>query len=188
MRTATFWLTSLSSATSTRATAAGRPSCEAVPGHEGPAARPFPEEDLDQAVVEVGLVHGLREVAGDPGAHRLLRVPGLPERGEEHDLDVGHRRIVTDDPGQGEPVHARHLHVEDGELVRLAAARGRAEGQERLGPVLHPGHAKPPMGELLAEDGAVRGVVVHDEHAAAREPGGLGRAGRPFPPDGRGAR
>ena len=159
-----------------------------MPGHERTALAPGTAEDqVHQAVVEVGLVHRLREVARDARHLGLAPLTGVAEGGEEHQLHGGDLRIGLDGPGQGEPVHPRHLHVEHGQLPGRARLRGQPQGAESGLAVLGTSRAQTPVGELLPQDGPVRLVVVHDEHAVAGQgdPRHLGhgpRARRPFEP------
>ena len=135
-------------------------------------------QDLGQAVVQVGLVHRLGEVAGDAGAGRLRAVALLAEGREQDELHRGQGRVGLDGAGEGETIHVRHLEVEHGQVEGGAAGGRRAQGGKGAGPVLHRGDAQPPVGELLAKDLAIGGVVVHHEDAPAGQPGGRYRCRR----------
>ena len=87
MRTATLWLTSLSSATRTRASGRGRVLADAVAGDQGRAGPPGRPKITSQAVVQVGLVHRLHEVGGDPAARASRPVARVAEGREEDELD-----------------------------------------------------------------------------------------------------
>ena len=89
--------------------------------------------------------------------------------------------------GQRQPVHLRHLHVEDGDIEKLALAhpvqRLAAARRWRSGRICQ-------AFDLAGEDAPVGGVVVHDEHTLALEQGlhfvqvGAGRARPPVRLDG----
>ena len=70
-----------------------------------------------------------------------------------------------------EPVHVRHLEVEQDEAKGLAAlARQRQRAQRRLAAV-DDGGAHPPRGQDLVQDAPVRRVVVDDQHGHAAQVG-----------------
>src|ERR1051325_6089374 len=86
-----------------------------------PAAMPSPRE-LPDAAQELGLVElALDDVA--LGAHLLPAAPivGGGARGDQDGGHVAQRRIAAGPFDEGEPVHARHLDVDEEQRVALAA-------------------------------------------------------------------
>jgi hypothetical protein len=67
-------------------------------------------------------------------------------------------------PEHLQPGHARHEEVQDHEIVM--GARGLLDGLAALRRLLD---RVPPVGDPVAERAAERGVVIHDQHARARQ-------------------
>ena len=69
--------------------------------------------------------------------------------------------------GQGEPVHLRHVHVEDRQVEPLA----RGEPAQRLARRLGVARRHAPLGGLQREDAAIGGVVVDHQDSLALQLG-----------------
>jgi hypothetical protein len=155
---------------------------ESVAGHEGGGPRRAARrEHLHQAVVKVGFVDRLREVGRDPDAGGLGAVAPLADGGEEDETNRAEGLVGLDRPGQAQPVHSRHLHVEDDEVEAAAGKNALLQHGEGPGTALHRRHPEPPVAELLAQDLPVGGIVVHHEHPASEQTRGGGGRHRRLP-------
>ena len=121
---------------------------EALPAQQCPDA-------LDQQALGKGLLDVV--VGAQAQAHELVHLVVL--RGEEDDRQVA---LLAQPLQKLEPVHARHLDVEDGEIDRLGG-----QAPQRLGPV-----GIGPHGEALGFQGHGNGgqdvAVVVDERDGLR--------------------
>ena len=112
---------------------------------------------------------GFEEARGNARGAQFLRVELVNERSQQHDARAGDGGVALDFPGEGEAVHARHLHVEDDEVVGETGSGGAAEAVEGGGAVGGAFDAQAPGGQQIMEDVAVGRVVVHHQHAQRGE-------------------
>ena len=118
-------------------------------------------ERLEQRFVELRGLDRLRQL------HRELRRASCLLEARERRRKHERERIPepADLTGERHTVHLGHLHVEDGDVVILAAA----QAQERLGRRFVRLGVHAPRRGLPREDLAIRRVVVDDQHALAFE-------------------
>ncbi len=75
-----------------------------------------------------------------------------------------------------EPVHVRHVRVEQDELERPVGRRGRRERLDGGASARDHGRRHPPASDLLGENAPVDVVVVDDQHVEVRRAGSAGWA------------
>ena len=108
---------------------------------------------------QVGAVGRLGEVGGGPGVEHLLGGELVAVAGQHHDRDLEAAMAEVGD--QAEPVHARHLEVEQGGVRGLGVEQvERLKGVARLLNGV-PGRAQDPP-----QHRADPGVVIDDQNAA----------------------
>ena len=178
MRAATFWFTVLSSATSTRTGKPPKRTASAARISSSGPIRPCLTRAaegwcfLDQAVESVfsncdcrtGLtseasivplsfcrtsIHWLTEVSSTTTVSRIS----------------GSALMVARQRGA---VHARHLVIENREMVGIAAACRLPQGLERLLAGRKAAVAHSPTGDLFVQHAAIHFVIVHDEQRRLR--------------------
>ncbi len=124
-------------------------------------------QDVANHLVEIGLADRFVHVAQDAGAFARARIARIGGRRQHHPRHGRQRGLGGHCLGQLQPVHLRHVHVENGELERIARF-GRpqrfAQGFRAAGDATH---AHGPTGQLRVENLAVGLVVIHDQHAQA---------------------
>ena len=98
-----------------------------------------------------------------------MSVAELIRRGDHHDRRQRTACLIAELLGGREAVHARHVHVEQDEIERAAAALGIEHGVERGEAALDERRHHLPLLERLLKDSTVRDVVVGDEHQTAHE-------------------
>ena len=124
-------------------------------------------EHAGQRPQQVVAAHRLVQVAAQarPGAFGIVGV-GIGGT-EHHQPGGGQRGPGLDAVRQLQAVHARHVHVQHGQLEGLPVLPGLLHGLQGLGPASDAVHLHAPALQLLAQDFAVGLVVVHHQHAPA---------------------
>lgn len=130
----------------------------------------------DERVEEPRFLDRFDQAGADAGGLHLGGVQPVAERGEHDEAGADQARVGFDGAGQRQPVHLRHVQVEDDEGEGVADGGFHAEEVERLAAAGRLVGAQLPAGELLVENLAVGGVVIDDERALAGEV--VRRAGR----------
>ena len=159
-----------------------RDSADRVPGDDfegrglgdSPVGRrQHQRHDLEQVAAPDGLV----EIAPNTEPAAALAIAPLARGGQHDEPRRRQRRVTLHRCGQSEAIHVGHLSVNDGEVV---GSRCVPQGVERFrGPGRLPDDHS--FGaQDLAEQHAIGGVVVHNQHPHTLE--------RPDPHDRRGAR
>ena len=90
-------------------------------------------------MIKLGLPQRFGEMPREAGFFEACRLPPFAERGEHHQRQAGQRGIAFDAAAQFFPIHARHVHIEKGEVKRTLSRHGRAEPIQR----------RPPFGRFL---------------------------------------
>ena len=152
---------------------------ELVPGDHGLRAAGGHPSQGGEAFPQLFLPSGFHQIGGDTLLPRLTRLPPQACGGEQNDVRGGQGRIIPDHPGQCEAVHARHLHVENGELWRRAPPDLLPQNGQRPRPRLRQQALHAPGGQLLVQHPPVGLVVVHDQRPEVRQAHrGLGQLAR----------
>src|SRR5437867_10333891 len=90
----------------------------------------------------------------------------LADRTQYHKCERSVRRMLLDTRGELQAIHLGHMHIEDGETIRLVV-RTRAKQIERIGAAVSNVASHPPTAQLLQEDFPVGRVIVHNERRQA---------------------
>lgn len=130
-------------------------------------------KDSRKAVLEMGGTNRFGEMRLDAGRFEFIAVDPVAHGSQEDHANVGNAGVGADSLSELEAVHAGHLHVEGDDVERFTGFGGATKGAERFHAIGGgTGHAHAPAHELILENRAVGGVVVHDEDAFAFENGG----------------
>ena len=100
------------------------------------------------------------------------------DRRQQHQRRAGDGRLGADGARQHQAVHARHVHIQDRHRKRSAVQRRLAQVLQGARAVGDGRHQQTARRELLAQDGAVGGVVVDRQHAQAAQFGDSRAFGR----------
>ena len=119
-------------------------------------------EEPDERVVQVRLVDRLAEIRIEQPIAVAELAPA--ERAEQHQRQRG--APLADLSCEREPVHLRHVHVEHGDVERIALV----DPAQRFGRRLGRARLHPPFRRLQREEAAIRLVVVDDQQPLAFQP------------------
>ena len=114
---------------------------------------------------QVALVDRLRQVIGDADIAALGCLAMLPRGAQHHDRRAGKRRRVADAARDLEPVHFRHVCVEQDERKGTTLCAGVEQGMQRGRAAVGGRRPHLPANQQVVHDAPVYGVVVDDQHA-----------------------
>ena len=126
-------------------------------------------DDIDEAIEEARTLHRFDQIRVDPHRLEFDRTHRLAERGQDDQPRGCDSRIGLDRPRQRQPVHLRHLHVEQREVVGRALRRGRAQQLQRLMAASGAALLHFPGENLVAQDLPIRRVVVDHQHPQVKQ-------------------
>src|SRR5688572_21545235 len=123
--------------------------------------------------MQVELTHRL----GEAGLHARFTgsLAMVADGGQHYERQLRQCEICLDGRGELDSAHPGHLHVDNGEVVRLSLAVCVAKNVERGRSTAGHVYAESPVLELTLKHNAIGLVVIHDEGAHAVEFGNDGR-------------
>ena len=101
----------------------------------------------------------------------------MGQRGQHYQPRPGNGRLGFDRVRQRQAVHLRHLHIQNGYIIRVSGGGLATQNHERFGPAPGAVVAHPPRRHLMMYDLPIGLVVVHDQHAHPVKTGLRGRGG-----------
>ena len=181
-----FWLTRLSSASSTCAPPSSNAARERSATTIGWRAAPAPRlhrEHLDQRLAQLAVRHRLEQIGGESQAREVRGAAHALRRGEQHQAHRAEAAVRDDAPAEMEAVAAGHHVVEDRDVERRPGVHARLQRRERRVGAVHALRDHAELRELAAQHPAIGRVIVDDQRAAvlqgdSRGHGGLGAGAR----------
>ena len=123
-------------------------------------------EAVDEAVKELRRADWLGQAAGEATEVGLGRTEAFPRGAQKEQRHRRRHGIRLQQVRQLDAVHARHVQVEHADVKGLPCLGGGSRNRYRFKPVGGLDAFDAPREQLLAQDRAIRGVVVDDQRAA----------------------
>ena len=113
---------------------------------------------------------GFKAPVRKPRGTQFLRTDPLTEAGEQDEPGAGNFRVGLDFPCQGQSVHARHIHIDDGQSIGISFSRRRPQAIKRIGAGGGLTIAHFPGNDLLVKESTAGPVVVDDQNPDVDQP------------------
>ena len=112
--------------------------------------------------------HRLGEPAPNSELAQRRRAYVLPDRAQHQQFGARERCVLANAARKLQSVHLRHMHIEHRNAVRVTLGH-RLQHRQRLRPARRAVGADPFRAHLLAQDIAIGGVVIDDQHMQAAQ-------------------